>query len=100
MRDKTLQIRADDDFLAKVEYLRDINGWKTTSKTVRKIIEKEYEKESKKKTGYWIRHDSAEEANGRLIPNFECSECHAWKKEMSGYCPDCGIRILTERGIT
>lgn len=46
MRDKTLQIRADDDFLAKVDYLRRVNGWKSTSETVRKIIEKEYRKES------------------------------------------------------
>lgn len=46
MRDKTLQIRADDDFLAKVEYLRKVNGWRTTSETVRKIVEKEYRKEN------------------------------------------------------
>ena len=45
MRDKTLQIRADDDFLAKVEYLRHINGYKSNSETVRKVVEKEYRKE-------------------------------------------------------
>lgn len=46
MRDKTLQIRADDDFLAKVEYLRHINEYKSDSETVRKVVEKEYRKES------------------------------------------------------
>ena len=46
MRDKTLQIRADDEFLAKVEYLRYINGYKSNSDTVRKVVEKEYMKES------------------------------------------------------
>lgn len=39
MRDKTLQIRADDDFLAKVEYLRHINGFRSVAETVRKIVE-------------------------------------------------------------
>lgn len=46
MRDKTLQIRTDDDFLAKVEYLRHINGYKSNSETVRKVVEKEYKKEN------------------------------------------------------
>lgn len=45
MWDKKLQIRADDDFLAKVEYLRHINGYKSNSETVRKVAEKEYMKE-------------------------------------------------------
>lgn len=45
MRDKLLQIRVDDDFLSKLEYLRKINGFKTIAETVRKIIEKEFRKE-------------------------------------------------------
>lgn len=45
MRDKLLQIRVDDDFLSKLEYLRRINGFKTIAETVRKIIEKEFRKE-------------------------------------------------------
>ena len=45
MRDKLLQIRVDEDFLSKLEYLRKINGFKNISETVRKIIEKEFRKE-------------------------------------------------------
>lgn len=45
MRDKLLQIRVDEDFLHKLEYLRKINGFKTIAETVRKIIEKEFRKE-------------------------------------------------------
>lgn len=45
MKDKLLQIRADAQLLAMIEYLRKINGYKTVSETVRKIIEKEWRKE-------------------------------------------------------
>ena len=48
MRDKLLQIRVDEDFLSKLEYLRKINGFKTISETARKIIEKEFRKEKEK----------------------------------------------------
>ena len=46
MKDKLLQIRVDDDFLFKIEYLRKINGFRTIAETVRKIVEKEYRKET------------------------------------------------------
>lgn len=46
MKDKLLQIRVDEDFLSKLEYLRKINGFRTISETVRKLLEKEYRKET------------------------------------------------------
>ena len=46
MKDKLLQIRVDDSFLSKLEYLQKINGFKTVSETVRKLIEKEFRKET------------------------------------------------------
>lgn len=45
MKDKMLRIRVDSDFLAKLEYLRKINGFRTVAETVRKLIEKEFRKE-------------------------------------------------------
>ena len=45
MKDKLLQIRVDEKFLSKLEYLQKINGFKTIAETVRKIVEKEYRKE-------------------------------------------------------
>ena len=45
MKDKLLQIRVDDVFLSKIEYLRKINGFRTVAETIRKIVEKEYRKE-------------------------------------------------------
>ena len=45
MKDKLLQIRVDEDFLQKLDYLRKINGFKTIAETVRRIVEKEYRKE-------------------------------------------------------
>ena len=45
MKDKMLRIRVDSDFLLKLEYLKQINGFKTIAETVRKLIEKEYRKE-------------------------------------------------------
>lgn len=48
MKDKTLQIRVDEDFLSKLKYLQRINGWRTTAETVRRILEKEFRKETEK----------------------------------------------------
>lgn len=45
MKDRLLQIRVDEDFLSKLEYLRQINGFRTVAETVRKIVEKEFRKE-------------------------------------------------------
>ena len=45
MKDKLLQVRVDEDFLQKLEYLRKINGWRTIAETVRRLLEKEYRKE-------------------------------------------------------
>lgn len=45
MKDKLLQIRVDEDFLSKLEYLKRINGFKSIAETIRKIIEKEFRKE-------------------------------------------------------
>lgn len=47
MKDKLLQIRVDENFLSKLEYLKEINGFKTIAETIRKIIEKEFRKEQK-----------------------------------------------------
>lgn len=46
MKDKTLQIRVDEEFLSKLKYLQKINGWKTIAETVRELLEKEYRKET------------------------------------------------------
>lgn len=46
MKDKTLQIRVDEDFLSKLKYLQRINNFKTVAETVRRIVEKEYRKET------------------------------------------------------
>jgi hypothetical protein len=46
LKDKLLQIRVDEGFLLKLEYLKRINGFKTVAETVRKIIEKEFRKET------------------------------------------------------
>lgn len=45
MKDKLLQIRVDEEFLSKLEYLRKINGFRSIAETVRKIVEKEFRKE-------------------------------------------------------
>lgn len=45
MKDKLLQIRVDSGFLDKLEYLREINAFKSIAETIRKIVEKEYRKE-------------------------------------------------------
>ena len=46
MKDRKLQIRVDEVFLQKLEYLRKINGFKTIAETVRRLVEKEFRKET------------------------------------------------------
>jgi len=45
MKDKRIYIRISEEFLKKLEYLKEINGFKNLSETIRKIVEKEYRKE-------------------------------------------------------
>lgn len=45
----------------------------------------------------WIEHEWAEESEGLLISNYECSECHTWERNESDYCPKCGARMDAER---
>lgn len=45
MKDKRIYIRVTEEFLKKLEYLKQINGFKTLSETIRRIVEKEYRKE-------------------------------------------------------
>ena len=51
---------------------------------------------SAEKTGKWKRIDYADEANGYLIPNYECSQCGYWSIEDYDYCPNCGARMVNE----
>jgi rubrerythrin len=43
--------------------------------------------------GEWIEHKRAEESEGLLISNFECSLCHGWERKESDYCPNCGAKM-------
>ncbi len=43
--------------------------------------------------GEWIEHEWAEEENGVLISNFECSACQNWEHKESNYCPNCGAKM-------
>lgn len=54
MKDKLLQIRVDDDFLSKLEYLKHINNYKNNSDTVVRTIEKEFRKETRMMNIYEI----------------------------------------------
>ena len=45
MKEERLEIRADEGFVEKVDYLKRINGYQNRSETIRKTIEKEYRKE-------------------------------------------------------
>lgn len=45
MKDKQMIVLVDDEFLGKVEYLKQINGYRTRSETIRKLVYKEWFKE-------------------------------------------------------
>ena len=44
MKDKTLIVKVDENFIEKVDYLQRINDYKNRSDCVRKVVEKEYAK--------------------------------------------------------
>ena len=46
MKEERIEIRANEEFVEKVDYLKRINGYKNRSDTVRKVVEKEYIKEA------------------------------------------------------
>ena len=48
------------------------------------------------KTGKWKRIDYANEVNGYVIPNYECSNCQNWVTDMTDYCPNCGALMRGE----
>lgn len=74
MNDRTMQIRCDDYFMGIVQHLKEINGYKTNSETIRHIIEKEERKER-------MRADEREPAE--WLP-YEFGDYH-WRK-----CSACG----------
>ena len=80
MKNRLLQIRVDEVFLSKLEYLRKINGYRTVAETVRKIVEKEYRKE--KQNMPWI--PCAEK-----MPHAEYGE-----SDSVLCCTECGLQIV------
>lgn len=49
------------------------------------------------KYGIWIRKEWAEESEGLLIDNYECSACKGWVRNETNYCPNCGAKMDVER---
>ena len=47
MKEERIEIRANEEFVEKVDYLKRINDYKSRADTIRKTVEKEYRKESK-----------------------------------------------------
>lgn len=48
MEKERIEIRADKDFIKKVDYLKEINNYRSRSDTIRKTIEKELARENLK----------------------------------------------------
>lgn len=72
MKDKLLQIRVDDNFFSKLEYLKDINGFKTVAETVRKLCEKEFRKETT--TARSCDFGDAEKIRAMLKAKYPCAD--------------------------
>lgn len=88
MKDKLLQIRVDGEFLSKLNYLREINGCKTTAETLRKIVEKEFRKEQR--SGKWIGKPLAGYCTVKCSC---CGDAFIDNDGRWGYCPTCGARM-------
>ena len=51
MKTKQMHIRMDEEFQKKLEFIRQINGWKNASEAMRRLVEKEYRKEMTENEG-------------------------------------------------
>lgn len=89
MKDKLIQIRADAEFLSKLEYLQSINGFKSISETIRKIVEKEWRKEkgSTQKSAEW------EQIGFGSLAIYHCSACGESEEYKANFCPNCGAKM-------
>ena len=47
--------------------------------------------------GRWIEHKHAEEEDGLLVSNYECTVCHSWERDEGYYCPNCGAKMDGKR---
>ena len=52
--------------------------------------------EALSRTGEWIVHEWAEECDGLLISNYECTNCHSWERNNTDFCPNCGAYMRGE----
>lgn len=68
MKDKEIKIRADEEFVEKVDYLQRINGHKNRSETIRKTVEKEYRKEKEYTSSGEIITSYPVESGGQIMP--------------------------------
>ena len=68
MKDKTLIVKVDDQFIEKVDYLQKINDFKNRSDTVRKVVEKEYRKEKEYTSSGEIITSYPVESGGQIMP--------------------------------
>lgn len=84
MKEKLLRVRADEQLMAKVEYIRRINSYKNCSDAVRKIIEKEYNREQMISPCVRCDYHAIVAEDGRLI-----SRCYSQK--------ECGYVFLKEK---
>lgn len=63
---------------------------KERERYIREALEKLQPIQSERNKGHWIKHEYADIVEGYYVPNYECSECHSWKRDDSDFCPDCG----------
>lgn len=54
------------------------------------------DRKTEPKRGEWLEHEWAEEIEGLIISNYECSECHSWGRDESNFCPNCGADMRKE----
>lgn len=84
MKEERIEIRADEGFVEKVDYLKRINGFQNRSETIRKTVEKEYRKETIESDKERVR-ERIEDAKERCIKEFLYSK--GWDgKDMNMAC--------------
>lgn len=91
MKDKLIQVRADEELLSHIAYLKGIYGLNTLSALIRFIINKEYRKENQgcQETGNCKALQTSNRRKTDSEPN--CLSCMYYESDIYGKHGECGM---------
>lgn len=95
MSDKVVRLSDIEEMLANAQIVSDgeYNGYCTEDVNLSMLPTADY---ASVVHAHWIEHKWAEELEGLLISNYECSHCHMWLRDDRQWCGECGAKMDEE----